>query len=115
MSANANLHAHDDSRVIRPVSAPVRRSKTTTYPSVLRDRVNQTIATAVSTGVLPAAIDCENDDIIFERPASGTKSYPPTARDGTGYAVDTGELGHIKALLEEEVNHVCAATILCPA
>lgn len=91
-------HPHDDGKVVRPVSAPARRSKPTTYPTALRDRVHQTSS--------------ESEEIVFHRSHEPPKSSPSTSRgDGNDAYPDPVEFNRIKALLEEEVRthpHPCS-------
>ncbi|KAF1336588.1 Kinesin-like protein, partial [Globisporangium splendens] len=94
-------HVYDDGKLVRPVSAPARRSKTTTYPSVLRDRVNQTVGSS------------DAEETIFSRSHTPTKSCPSISQTSKG-PLDVVEFNRIKSLLEEEVRVCCTSVRLQP-
>ncbi|TYZ66774.1 hypothetical protein PybrP1_001439, partial [[Pythium] brassicae (nom. inval.)] len=76
--STAATDSHSEVRTARPVSAPVRRSKTTTatatpsYPAALRDRISQT--TRSRPVPKPTALDADSrDEVVFERQDSPRK------------------------------------------
>lgn len=94
--SNATMDTPSETRTARPVSAPVRRSKTTTatpsYPAALRDRVSQTTLPRPAF-MTPLASEADSrEEVVFTRQDSPMRSSTVHA-----------ELARVTALLEDEV------------